>query len=412
VPPAPTPVGATELPDRGWLLAAFEAGGPWTDADYAAVSGLADALAPQVEAIAREWSERIASQLGGQFGSVTDSAHALMQINVWLLREFFAQLRERQLGQLFENNLAYNLALLRSQRPNDPELRSTLSQLYFSLETCATLIMQRARAVCAGDPQLPAMLAAYSRLALHFGNILAHAFYAVRTDELRNALRVTESLLQQLDAETLQKQQAANAARDAERHRLGRELHDGVLQEISAIKLGLEREIRRAGTPLQPELDAVMRVLQELRCIVDDLRPPDLGLVSLTDAIAAHAHLLTHTTDISVRVNVPADAPVPTWATRDIYRIVQEALANAVRHAAPRTIAVRLVPADGRPVLTVEDDGTGFAPDGVVLGGIRGMRERAAALGADLDVISAPGRGTVVRLTLPRTPQPPQATTT
>ena len=121
----------------------------------------------------------------------------------------------------------------------------------------------------------------------------------------------------------------------------------------------------------------------------------------LADAIRLHARSLTHQKPIELALDLSETAAIADWAAHDVYRVAQEAIANAVRHAAPTRIVVRLVELPGSIILEVRDDGRGFDPDAVYPGkGLIGMRERAAALGAHLQIESGPGRGTVVRLQL------------
>ncbi|MBI3786570.1 MAG: hypothetical protein HY270_24535 [Deltaproteobacteria bacterium] len=96
-------------------------------------------------------------------------------------------------------------------------------------------------------------------------------------------------------------------------------------------------------------------------------------------------------------------ASVPEWARRDVYRIAQEAITNAVRHGAPTRIDLCLQPSDGGTRFEVADNGVGFSLNTVTLGtGIRGMRERAAAIGAELRLETTVGKGTCVLLILPQ----------
>lgn len=206
-----------------------------------------------------------------------------------------------------------------------------------------------------------------------------------------------------MDAERTARNEAAGAARDAERRRLARELHDGVLQDLGALKLRLEGDAKKLGAAqLQPTIDGIIATIIELRRVVDDLRPPDLTRDSLRDAIAAYAEARTGGDTVALQLDLPETIPVADWAARDIYRVVQEAITNALRHGSPRHLGIYFYERDGKSVLEVADDGSGFHPDRVVLGsGILGMRERAAAIGADLEITSAPAEGTMVQMILP-----------
>ena len=148
-------------------------------------------------------------------------------------------------------------------------------------------------------------------------------------------------------------------------------------------------------------VEAIAGVLAALRAVVDDLRPPALTGLSLGEAIAGHARVLAWSRGVELDLDLEASETIPEWAVRDVYRIAQEATANALRHAGAHRIAIRLVTRENDPVLEVADDGVGFAIASTPLGsGLQGMRERAAALGGDLEITSAVGSGTTVRLVL------------
>jgi PAS domain S-box-containing protein len=226
-----------------------------------------------------------------------------------------------------------------------------------------------------------------------------------RTPTLVSLVDITESKQAEealLNAER-SKREAARAATDAERRRLARELHDGVLQDLGAIKLILEAERRRGrGESFGVALERIAAVIREVRTVVEDLRPGDLSEASLEEAIAAHARWLTHPRGIALELELEPEVGVAATAVRDLYRIAQEALANALRHGKPRRVVVRLRTRQRETVLEIEDDGTGFDVTVPYCGvGLPGMRERAAALGGDLDIITAVGRGTTVRVAIP-----------
>lgn len=191
-----------------------------------------------------------------------------------------------------------------------------------------------------------------------------------------------------------------------ERRRLAAELHDQVGQGLTALLLQLKSAIEDAPEPLRGELyeaQAIAREnLDEIRRIARRLRPTmldDLGLAPALDALAGAAQ---EQTDIAILRNIDPDVPkVPEQAELALYRIAQEALTNAIRHATPTWIELSLAAADGRVRLEVTDDGRGmiYAAD-VEGGGIRGMRERAITVGAELTINSRPGGGTSVTVSV------------
>ncbi|MFQ5667227.1 MAG: HAMP domain-containing protein [Candidatus Binatia bacterium] len=238
---------------------------------------------------------------------------------------------------------------------------------------------------------------------------LSHRVEIASSDEfamLAESINVMASSLgeiqRQVETAREGRRRAAGAARDAERHRLARELHDSVLQDLIAVKLRIEGVRKGSSGDLQPMIDDLVRITTDLRGVVNDLQPPDLSTVSLTAAVTAHAQLLTRAYGTPVQVDLPPEIPVPDWATRDVYRVAQESMTNAVRHGAPKRVVVRLSRQQTTAVLEIVDDGAGFDLRHTVMGsGVRGMRERAAALGTELQILTAPGAGAIVRLVLP-----------
>ena len=210
----------------------------------------------------------------------------------------------------------------------------------------------------------------------------------------------------------------AVSAREAERSRMSRELHDGVLQDLCAVTRDLkalstravppEQEGQGASVPVEGVAVHAGEIVNALRAICNDLRPPllqqDLG-----------AALRTLVAELDGR----SPAPIHIDLTLDelrladdtalaVFRITQEALHNAIQHAGASEIAVRLTQYPDHLRLTVVDDGCGIA-GGVDPGrfvaqghfGLAGMRERAAMIGARLDVQTAVEYGTAVILELP-----------
>lgn len=223
------------------------------------------------------------------------------------------------------------------------------------------------------------------------------------------------SIQARIESEREARHLAAASARDAERRRLGHELHDGVLQDLSAIKLSLESLQR--GTPAAADLaapvDALIGVIVGLRRVIDDIAAPDLAQDSLARAIASYSQMATLGQDITLDLDLDNRPLVAEWATRDVYRIAQEAVTNAVRHSTPSKLRISLSSdGGGKTLLEVEDNGSGFVDTTATLGtGLPGMRERAAAIGAQLTIQPKPGSGTLVRLRLPTTPNAPNPST-
>ncbi|WP_327266377.1 histidine kinase [Streptomyces sp. NBC_01232] len=228
--------------------------------------------------------------------------------------------------------------------------------------------------------------------------------------EMTELIRTFNAMLDRLEHERATSSARVLLAQEAERRRMAQELHDEVGQSMTAVLLVLGRAANAADEPLREELQQAREVtrdsLDEVRRLVRRLRPgvlDDLGLPSalssLTRDFATHSGL---------RVALRFDEELPELE-REIelvlYRVAQESLTNAVRHADASCIEVSLLRDGETVVLEVADDGRGIAAvhEGA---GIRGMRERALLAGAALHVISTPGRGTRIRLATPQAREP------
>jgi PAS domain S-box-containing protein len=201
------------------------------------------------------------------------------------------------------------------------------------------------------------------------------------------------------------------SAQEDERTRIARDLHDLLGQQLTALRLALERQ--REGAPAErlPDLDAALELAHTIDREVDflawELRPAALDDLGLTAALPRYVH------EWSTHYRIPAefhaapslDGQLSPTAEIAFYRIAQEALNNVVKHAHASRVDVLLEHRDGAMVLVVEDDGVGFEPasqDTAERGlGLAGMRERAALAGATLEIESAPGNGTAVYLRCP-----------
>ena len=200
-------------------------------------------------------------------------------------------------------------------------------------------------------------------------------------------------------------------ARETERARLSRELHDGVLQDLCAIARdlkALEAQVAPNGAPFHSLAGRSNEAVQALRAICNDLRPPLLEY-DLPTALRTLVETLDARSQAPVHIEISADAlHLLDDVALAIFRITQEALHNALQHADASEIAVRLTQYPDRLRLTVTDDGRGIAggvapSHSVAQGhfGLAGMRERASMIGGRLDVQTAPDYGTVVILEIP-----------
>ena len=208
-------------------------------------------------------------------------------------------------------------------------------------------------------------------------------------------------------------------ASESERGRWARELHDETLQELGALKLMLQ-SAQSSGQP-QPRDQAVERALEQvelsitsLQTLITELRPASLDELGVQPALEALAKRTSSRHGLDVETHFDLDfarGRHPTRLTADIenttYRLVQEAITNAVKHSGANTISVRVVEDNGSVVIAVRDDGAGFDREAGTGGfGLLGMRERVELVEGRVFIDSRPGRGTVVRAELPALHRP------
>ena len=203
-------------------------------------------------------------------------------------------------------------------------------------------------------------------------------------------------------------------ASEAERRRWARELHDATLQDLGGLRILLS-SARRSEDPqrlraaVDDAVDQLAEAVANLREIIADLRPAALDELGTEAALRALVERLRTRTGGDIRLDVDPGSERGLMPTRydpeleaTIYRVVQEALVNAVKHADAEHIGVTLVEREAIIDLTVVDDGRGFEPSDRHEGfGLLGMGERVELSGGTLEVDSRPGQGTTVRATLP-----------
>ncbi len=217
------------------------------------------------------------------------------------------------------------------------------------------------------------------------------------------------------------------------RNRVALELHDAVSQKLFSLVLTaeaagtqLERDPGAARAHVERLRELASEALEELRSLILELRPPELERDGLCGALRKHVEMLRRLHHVEIDVDIDdsigvapaatAGGAAPAAAARaaraggsardtEVFRVAQEALQNALRHAAPGRLGVRLGRRDGRLELEVTDDGAGFDPAEPELRsrrlGLTSMEERAQRLGGTLSIRSAPGEGTTVRLEAP-----------
>lgn len=202
------------------------------------------------------------------------------------------------------------------------------------------------------------------------------------------------------------------AAQEQERRFLARELHDEVGQVLTAVSLNLET-LRAVAPPdaqaaIEDSTAVVAEAIRQVRSLSLDLRPPMLDDFGLAPAVKWFIDQQNKRAGLPINADIPENLPrLPTEHEAGCYRIIQEAVTNALRHAKPGRIDVTVTRDAGAVTLAVTDDGYGFDPAASGTGfGLAGMRERAALMGGSLRVQSEYGNGTTVTARVPLDPIP------
>jgi signal transduction histidine kinase len=195
----------------------------------------------------------------------------------------------------------------------------------------------------------------------------------------------------------------------SERNRLALELHDAVSQKLFSLVLTaevagmlLERDAAAARGQVEKLSELARQALDELRALIFELRPSDLERDGLAGALRKHVEVLRHLGPAEIVLELDADPDPEPGRDREVLRIAQEALQNALKHARAEHVVVRMLSKNGHLMLEVSDDGVGFDPDAAEPRskhlGLTSMEERARQLGGRLEIRSEQGSGTTVRL--------------
>jgi signal transduction histidine kinase len=155
--------------------------------------------------------------------------------------------------------------------------------------------------------------------------------------------------------------------------------------------------------PLDYVVSLAEAALTEMRALIFELRPEALEQDGLVGILEKQAAALTARHKLKVETALGPEPETPLAVKEALYRIAQEALNNAVKHARASTLSVRLAQSEGVVTLEVSDNGVGFDPGGAFPGhlGLQSMRERAARMGAVIEMHSAPGEGSRLRVVVP-----------
>jgi signal transduction histidine kinase len=197
-------------------------------------------------------------------------------------------------------------------------------------------------------------------------------------------------------------------AREEERRRIRRDLHDGlgpslsgVVYQLESARLLVDKDPEAAKQTIAGLSGHVQDVVADVRRLVHDLRPPALDDRGLVGALAQQAERITSSGGPSVSVDAGELGALPAAVEVAAYRIAGEALTNVARHAQARRATVRLQRDDRDLLVEVADDGSGIAAEAQAGVGLISLRERAAELGGRSEVTCPAAGGTVVRAWLP-----------
>ncbi|MGC8517635.1 MAG: sensor histidine kinase [Steroidobacteraceae bacterium] len=229
-----------------------------------------------------------------------------------------------------------------------------------------------------------------------------------RTGELQSANEALRRARDELRAAAT----LGSAVRESERARLARELHDELGQALVTLKYKvaeLETYCRERGTPMSEEahgmLGLIDQTIDSARRVAADLRPAVLDVLGLSAAVEwlVSGFRKLHSFDVQLRIE-PAQLQVAEPGATVVFRVLQEALTNIVRHAHATHVQIEILQSAAQLTLCVRDDGRGFDPEVPRRAdalGVLGMRERTLTVDGALDIRSVPGRGTTVTLSIP-----------
>jgi PAS domain S-box-containing protein len=238
------------------------------------------------------------------------------------------------------------------------------------------------------------------------------------TEDLTDHIQAQEALLRS-EKEAFQRGQLralaeqTRQAREEERKRVARDLHDDLGQLLTAIKMDLawtKRHLTGAKGEVQDRLTRSIGMISDgartVRDICNDLRPGVLDDLGLSAALEWQAKEFASRTGIACDIALPStDLRIDSGQSTAIFRIFQECLTNVMRHAEAKSVRVSLRGEDGNLVLIVQDDGVGFRESDVSSSmgslGLLGMKERAQACGGEVVITSSPGSGTTVTIRVP-----------
>ncbi len=196
---------------------------------------------------------------------------------------------------------------------------------------------------------------------------------------------------------------------EKERKFLARELHDHIGQDLATIKISLQLLGNKEAEPVKVKLEEIVQItegaIKNLRRISSTLRPESLDDIGLVRALRHEAEYLSAHSGVKISCRCrESKRRLSSGKEIAIFRIAQEALTNVIKHARARNAQIRLIHRGGNIIITVVDDGRGFPTARLKSSpglGLLGIRERVELVGGELEITSAPGKGTTLSATIP-----------
>lgn len=251
---------------------------------------------------------------------------------------------------------------------------------------------------------------------LYVAAIVFVALFSENTLQSEQARRRSDALLGELQEAHRQLQDLADQAQELavaqERNRLARELHDSVAQTLYGLTLRSEAALRKLGQGdtegvaayLQEFQESTQQSLKETRLLIYELRPEILSREGLRAALIARLEFVEKRSGLNVQMDLDEIGAASLDVHAALYGIAREALNNTLKHAQASSVQITLKQTEKRVRMGIEDDGVGFNADRISESGglgLEGMKERAAQIGAELEVFSTPGEGVRVTVEVP-----------
>jgi signal transduction histidine kinase len=234
----------------------------------------------------------------------------------------------------------------------------------------------------------------------------------IRTgDELESLAETFNTMSDQLKEEREKRIRALYDGQEMERRRISRELHDGLGQKLVGAKLKIENcneeDSSCLALTMKDTKSGLLEIIDELRRISNDLIPASLDELGLVTALRNLAAEVSSASGVETEFDAEIQTKPAGFRAVYLFRIAQEAVQNILKHARATFISIQLLETRDSIILIIEDNGTGYdleqAPKG---NGLANMQERTTLAGGSLSVESAPGKGTTVRVKIPKTHEP------